>query len=160
MTEEALIGLLPCPVALVDENGAVRAANASCAQLLGTPLDEIVGRRLILERAIDDSSVTATFEGRRGAPLAASVAPLPDGSDLRLVHLAHDDGPERLRSYVAHVRSVKHDINNPLTGALGNINLLLRRPDLDEKMRRRLSVAEQELKKIGEIILRLSDVKH
>src|SRR6185436_17996936 len=42
--------------------------------------------------------------------------------------------------------------------ALGNINLLLRRDDLEEKMRRRLTVAEREMKKIGQIVIRLAEL--
>jgi signal transduction histidine kinase len=56
---------------------------------------------------------------------------------------------------VAHVR---HEINNPLTGVLGQAQLLLR-SELDESARRRVETIEQLASRIRDTVARLRDVQ-
>lgn len=61
---------------------------------------------------------------------------------------------------VALVRRVRHDANNPLTAALGNVQLALDEPTLEEaEVRRMLRVVEAELLRLAEILRRLDAVK-
>src|SRR5690606_21129489 len=61
---------------------------------------------------------------------------------------------------VAIVRRVRHDANNPLTAALGNVQLALGEETLEEaEVRRTLRVVETELLKLAEILRGLDAVR-
>ena len=67
---------------------------------------------------------------------------------------------QRLKSVVELVRRVRHDANNPITAALGHVQLLLDDPGVtNEDVRDSLRVVEGELRRLTEIIRRLNDVK-
>ena len=67
---------------------------------------------------------------------------------------------QRLKSVVDLVRRVRHDANNPITAALGHVQLLLDDPAVtNEEVRDSLKVVEGELRRLTEIIRRLNDVK-
>jgi signal transduction histidine kinase len=66
----------------------------------------------------------------------------------------------RCREMVELVRSVRHDVNSPLTAALGNVQLLADEPAAgDPEVRESLRVIERELRRMMEILARLKDVK-
>jgi|GEM_PF-6699694 signal transduction histidine kinase len=55
---------------------------------------------------------------------------------------------------------LNHDISNPLTSIIGNIELLLLKyPDMDEYMEKKLRVVLNESRRIEEIIKKLSETK-
>lgn len=67
---------------------------------------------------------------------------------------------ERNRELVELVRRVRHDASNPLTAALGNVQLLLEDPEPKaEEVREGLRVVESELRRLMEILKRLNAVK-
>ena len=67
---------------------------------------------------------------------------------------------QRLKSVVELVRRVRHDANNPITAALGHVQLLLDDPAVtNEEVRDSLKVFEGELKRLTEILRKLNDVK-
>ena len=58
------------------------------------------------------------------------------------------------------VRRVRHDANNPLTAALGHVQLLLDDPAIrDEEARESLRVIESELRRLTEILRKLNEIK-
>lgn len=58
------------------------------------------------------------------------------------------------------VRQVRHDANNPLTAALGHVQLILESPAMPEdEFRAGLRVVEAELLRLVEILRRLKDVR-
>jgi signal transduction histidine kinase len=76
---------------------------------------------------------------------------------------------ERLRSLIAEyearltevadlVARVRHEINNPLTGVLGQAQLLLRE-ELSETARRRVETIEQLARRITDTVARLRDIQ-
>lgn len=66
----------------------------------------------------------------------------------------------RLREFVALVREVRHDVNGPLTSALGNVQMLLEEPALqDPDLRETLHEVESELRRLAAIVLRLTEVE-
>lgn len=76
---------------------------------------------------------------------------------------------ERLRSVVAEqetrlteiadlVANVRHEINNPLTGVLGQAQLLLRE-ELSESARRRVETIERLATRIRDTVARLREVQ-
>jgi len=67
---------------------------------------------------------------------------------------------DRLVEVVNLVRRVRHDANNPITAALGHVQLLLDEPGgLDADTRQSLEIVEAELRRLIEIMRRLNDVK-
>ena len=68
--------------------------------------------------------------------------------------------PNDAESIVALVRRIRHDANNPLTAALGNVQLLLDDPALsDPEVRESLTVIESELRRLTQILSQLSEIK-
>jgi signal transduction histidine kinase len=170
---QVLFRRLPLAAAVVDENLTVRDANEAYAAMAG---GTVAGARLAVafEPATTESDPreAARLAIQKGQPFACDghsgerhvrieIAPLAFADDpLAVVLLADlgDGGESQLEEIQSAIRTIKHEINNPLTGALGNINLLLRRSDLDEKTRKRLSTAEQEIKKVAQIVQRLAEL--
>ncbi len=67
---------------------------------------------------------------------------------------------ERYHELVELVRRVRHDAANPLTAALGNVQLLLEDPEVtDAGVREALEVVESELRRLMEVLKRLNAVK-
>jgi signal transduction histidine kinase len=65
-----------------------------------------------------------------------------------------------LEAFVELVRRVRHDANNPLTAALGHVQLLLDDPAVvDEEVRESLRVVESELRRLTQILRKLNDIK-
>ncbi len=64
------------------------------------------------------------------------------------------------REVVDLVRRVRHDASNPLTAALGNVQLLLEDPAVtDPAVREGLEVVESELRRLAEILKRLNEIR-
>jgi signal transduction histidine kinase len=67
---------------------------------------------------------------------------------------------QELRDVVEIIRRVRHDANNPLTAILGNVQLLLEDPAVaDGEVREGLHVIESEVRRLMEILKRLSEVR-
>jgi two-component system phosphate regulon sensor histidine kinase PhoR len=67
---------------------------------------------------------------------------------------------QRYRAFVDLVRRVRHDANNPITAALGHVQLLLDDPNVrDPEVRESLKIIEGELRRLTDIIRRLNEVK-
>ncbi len=67
---------------------------------------------------------------------------------------------QKFKSVVELVRRVRHDANNPITAALGHVQLLLDDPAVtNEEVRDSLKVVESELRRLTEIVRRLNEVK-
>lgn len=67
---------------------------------------------------------------------------------------------ERFNEMVELVRRVRHDANNPLTAALGHVQLLLDDPAVtDPEAIASLKVVESELRRLTEILRQLNQIK-
>lgn len=67
---------------------------------------------------------------------------------------------EQLKQIVDLVRRVRHDANNPITAALGHVQLLLDDPAVtDPEVRESLKVVESELRRLTDILRRLNEVR-
>ncbi len=67
---------------------------------------------------------------------------------------------DRSLDIVSLVRQVRHDANSPLTAALGNVQLALDEPVLEEaEIRSTLRVVEAELLKLAGILRRLDAIR-
>jgi signal transduction histidine kinase len=65
----------------------------------------------------------------------------------------------KLLSIVERVARIRHEINNPLTGVIGQAQLLLREPDLPATARRRAETIEQLAGRIRDTVAELRDVQ-
>ena len=68
---------------------------------------------------------------------------------------AHETRLKEIADLVAHVR---HEINNPLTGVLGQAQLLLRE-ELTPGARRRVETIEQLAGRIRDVVAKLRDIQ-
>ncbi len=74
------------------------------------------------------------------------------------LHEVMDEKDARLVEIADLVARVRHEINNPLTGVIGQAQLLLR-SELDETARRRVETIEQLAIRIRDIVAHLRDVQ-
>lgn len=67
---------------------------------------------------------------------------------------------EKFREVVELVRRTRHDANNPLTAALGHVQLLLDDPEVTQPdVRESLEIIESELRRLIDILKRLQAIK-
>ena len=67
---------------------------------------------------------------------------------------------QRVKEILEIVRKVRHDANNPLTAALGHVQLLLDDPAVtDPDVIDSLRVVESELRRMSAILKTLNDIK-
>ncbi len=67
---------------------------------------------------------------------------------------------QRYREAVELIRRVRHDANNPITAALGHVQLLLEDPSVPRgDARDSLLVIESELKRLIDILRRLQQIR-
>jgi len=67
---------------------------------------------------------------------------------------------EKYQVLVQVAASLNHEINNPLTSILGNIELLfMMNPDMAEPLKKKLKVVQSESKRISEIVEKFSNMK-
>jgi signal transduction histidine kinase len=65
-----------------------------------------------------------------------------------------------MNKVVELIRKVRHDANNPLTAALGHVQLLLDDPAVqDDEVRESLKIVEGELRRLTEILRKLNEIK-
>jgi len=68
------------------------------------------------------------------------------------------DDRQQLEQIVELVARVRHEINNPLTGVLGQAQLLLRE-ELNDRARKRAQAIEDLALRLKDIVAQLRDVK-
>jgi signal transduction histidine kinase len=67
---------------------------------------------------------------------------------------------EQIAQIVQLVRRVRHDANNPLTAALGHVQLLLDDPAVaDPEVISSLKIVESELRRLTDILRQLNQIK-
>ncbi len=86
--------------------------------------------------------------------------PLPEApphtpEELRELLAARD---ARLQEFSALIARTRHDLNNLLTGVLGQAQLMLMREDMTPNVRQRLETLEELAKRMQETIAELNDV--
>ena len=82
-----------------------------------------------------------------------SPDPIPESPEEQLVYYRN-----RLDEVAELVARIRHEINNPLTGVLGQAQLLLRE-ELSERARKRAQTIEELAIRIRDIVAQLREVQ-
>ncbi len=76
--------------------------------------------------------------------------------DQETIELSEAISKERQSAVIETAVTVNHEVNNPLTAILGNVQLLLlKRDDLDDELRNKLRTIEESAMKIKDVTQRL-----
>jgi signal transduction histidine kinase len=81
-----------------------------------------------------------------------------DNSELDRLHKLIGDYEKRMDEIAELVAHVRHEINNPLTGVLGQAQLLLRE-ELSDKARKRVQTIEELAVRLRDITAELRQVQ-
>lgn len=102
----------------------------------------------------DEHSLTSDSEA--ASPSEGSVAKRKDGEEqLRALAAEYETKMDEVADLITRVR---HEINNPLTGVLGQAQLLLRE-ELPERARKRAETIEALAIRIRDIVAQLRQVQ-
>jgi len=108
----------------------------------------------------ENDAPAAAVESKPGSPSAAAStaqdsAPASASEELSAVIANYEAKLDEVADLITRVR---HEINNPLTGVLGQAQLLLRE-DLNDKARKRAQTIEELAIRIRDIVAQLRQVQ-
>ncbi len=176
-----ILDSMPQAVFLTDAQLRMLQHNRSAADLLDRmgleatagfdPLVSRLGLGPWIERVARSSNPVVDAEARDpgGAILSVSISPLPatgrDGDDLVVV-LADVTDSRRMQQQLAQTEKMSslgqmiagtaHELNNPLSSVLGNVQLMrATAANRDEKLSRRLELLEREAERCQRIVQNL-----
>ncbi len=179
-----LLEALPFPGAILDAAGRILAGNAALARLSGTSGAPVEGTSLFeVLPAIGEPALARLREGMThggvdldlrvtsaaGAPrdLRLRIRSFRDGSATLALAIVSEAAPtdEARRDAAAYEAAlqiashVRHEINNPLMGIMGCVELLLARSDLDETVRVKIETIGKEADRIRDRTRELSAIR-
>ena len=105
----------------------------------------------------DKQDASINLDGGRSQTSPAAESN-PEGEDQEKLRKLVADYETRIDEVANVIARVRHEINNPLTGVLGQAQLLLRE-ELDEKTRKRVQTIEELAIRLRDIVGQLRQVQ-
>ena len=164
--------LIPYAVLHLDAGRAVVAANQLCADLVGVPLDELVGAdaEQLLGLRGPDGRPAWLPGGPQGAE-ASALLTRPDGEEVGVRGAMKDDGRGGVvivvrasdgagPSGIEVVSTVSHELRSPLTSVKGYTSLLLNRWDrlVDDQKKMMLEQVHHDADRVTRLVTELLDI--
>src|SRR6266566_2441921 len=91
-------------------------------------------------------------------PESQTVTTNAESAEIERLHKLIADYENKIDEVAELVSRVRHEINNPLTGVLGQAQLLLRE-DLNDKVRKRAEAIEQLARRLADTVAELRQVQ-
>lgn len=164
----AVLDVLPLGIALLDEELMVLSANPAFADLVGHPLDEVIGASLIRATREYDLVTTARErpDGEREVQLAggrhvrvrvASVSPPVLDGRATLVLCIEDVTAlyDAQRARTDLVANLSHELRTPISGARAIAETLQSAPDDPSDRERFLGLLNEELERMSDLVQRM-----
>jgi len=170
-------------ILILDNNGNIRYANASCLEFLGRTSHQVIGMPLtrLLEELKEDMAFwrelqqNGSWSGELNVPDARGeervlrgraarvsemgwLAVMQDVTEAKRLEIEAHRAAE-LAGILKTVSAINHEINNPLFVILANADMLERSlVGIEERLRARLAAIQQAGRRIGEVTRKLSQV--
>jgi nitrogen-specific signal transduction histidine kinase len=106
----------------------------------------------------DEQEVTLDSEESDSGPGTSEKTTEKESDSEEKIRALEADHKKKMEEVADLITRVRHEINNPLTGVLGQAQLLLRE-DLSERARKRAATIEELAIRIRDIVAQLRQVQ-
>jgi nitrogen-specific signal transduction histidine kinase len=175
----AVLDAIPIGLAVLDANGKILQANPSAALRARRTARDLVGQDFFATFGLPEGKAAFAAAVRASGPPAELALDL-DASDavvrirsfsngpatgcMALFEPAHSDArmrrlAEAWEAAFAIVREVRHEINNPLMGVMGQVELLQTRTDLTPPVAHKIASIRHESERIRAMAAKLGEIK-
>jgi signal transduction histidine kinase len=175
----ALLDAIPLGLALLDSSGKILQANPPAALRARRAARDLVGQDFFVTFGLPEGRAAFAEAVRAGGPPPKPALDL-DASDavVRIRSVSHGGGAgciavfepahsdARLRRLAeaweaayAIIREVRHEINNPLMGVMGQVELLQARTDLTPPVAHKIASIRHESERIRAMAAKLAEIK-